>query len=152
MNDQKLHAAVEAAMEKLCREKGYAAPVDVLMEIGFLSEQKYREWRNGRVSYLEAVCTANLSKLATAMHCIRVYAQKHGLKPSYTVYNAWGKKSGNKALRFSKYGDKNVEKWYATHMVDLAQTAKLKQEKAAKKAAASAAAAEETAAPEQEGG
>ncbi len=139
-------------MEKLCREKGYAAPVEVLMEIGVLSEAKYGDWRNGRVPYLEAVCTANRSKLSTALHCIRVYAQKHGLKPSYTAYNAWGKKGGKRALRFSKSGDQSVEKWYATHMVDLAQTARLKQEKAAKRAAAGTAVAEERAATEQEGG
>ena len=148
MNNQKLASAVEAAMEKLCQEKGYAAPVEVLMEIGYLPKDKYLQWRNGKVPYLEAVCNANLSKLATAMHQIRVYAQKNGLKPSYTVYNAWGKKSGKTALRFSKSGDKNIETWYATHMVDTAQAAKRKQEKTAKNAASPA----ETALSEQEDG
>jgi hypothetical protein len=50
-----------------------------------------------------------------------VYARKHDLKPSWTAYNKWGK--GNKTrLRFSKSGDENIEKLYATHYVSQQKT------------------------------
>jgi hypothetical protein len=40
---------------------------------------------------------------------LRNYAINSNLKPSYTAYKKWGK--GNKIdLRFSKYGDKNIER------------------------------------------
>ena len=40
--------------------RGYAAPVDVLMDIGVLSKQDYENWRFGKVPYLERVCKINL--------------------------------------------------------------------------------------------
>ena len=76
MNNQELTKKVYAAVANLISQRGYTAPVDVLMEIGILTKQKYEEWRNGRVDYLERVCTSNLSKLSLAMHEIRSCAQK----------------------------------------------------------------------------
>ncbi len=76
------------------------------------------------------------------MHQIRVYAQKAKLKPSVTVYKQWGlkKKSGQgkppvRILRFSKSGDPDIEKWYATHFVDAKKIAELKEEQALKDSA-----------------
>ena len=60
MNDKELIGAVHSAMYQQCQRWGYAAPVDVLMDIGVLPKKKYEEWRFGRVSYLESVCTVNL--------------------------------------------------------------------------------------------
>ena len=83
MNNRELTGKVNSAMYRQCRDRGYAAPVDVLMEIGYLSKKDYENWRYGRVSYLERVCMANLSKLSTVMHQMRVYAKKAELKPSF---------------------------------------------------------------------
>lgn len=118
MNDDELIGKVHSAMYHQCQERGYAAPVDVLMDIGVLSKQKYEEWRLGRVPFLEAVCTANFHKLNFIMYQIRVYAQKSELSPSYCYYKQWGGKKKGGQLRFSKSGDPHVEKWYATHFVD----------------------------------
>ena len=133
MNDKELIGAVYSAMYQQCQRRGYAAPVDVLMDIGVLPKKKYEEWQFGRVSYLESVCTVNLCKLSFIMHQMRVYAQKTGLKPSFCYYKQWGvkKKSGQGhkpviPLRFSKSGDPEIERWYATHFVDLKRTAQLK--------------------------
>ena len=41
---------------------------------------------------------------------------KQGLKPSWTDYRKWGK-GENPRLRFSKSGDDNIERAYATHYV-----------------------------------
>lgn len=86
MTDIELTGKVHSSMYHQCQKRGYAAPVDVLLEIGVLPKQKYEDWRHGRVDYLKRVCTVNLRKLSFIMHQIRVYAQKSNLKPSVTVY------------------------------------------------------------------
>ena len=133
MNDKELIGKVHNAMYQQCQRRGYAAPVDVLIDVGVLPQKKYEDWRYGRVSYLESVCTVNLRKLSFAMHQMRVYAQKTGLKPSFCYYKQWGvtKKNGQGhkpvlPLRFSKSGNPDIEKSYATHFVDLKRTAQLK--------------------------
>lgn len=133
MNDKELIGKVHSAVYHQCQRRGYAAPVDVLMEIGFLPKQKYEDWRFGRVDYLERVCMVNLRKLSFIMRQMRVYAQKTGLKPSFCYYKQWSVKKKNGQghklvipLRFSKSGDLEIEKWYATHFVDSKKAAELK--------------------------
>lgn len=116
-----------------CQKRGYATPVDVLMEIGALSKKKYEDWRFGKVTYLESVCTVNLRTLSTILHQMRVYAKKTGLKPSFCYYKQWGTKKrdgqGEKKiipLQFSKSGNPDVEKWYATHFVDIKRMQEIK--------------------------
>lgn len=133
MTDGELIGKVHSAMYHQCQKRGYAAPVDVLMDIGILPKQKYEDWRFGKVDYLERVCTVNLRKLSLIMHQMRDYAQKTGLKPSFCYYKRWGAKKENGQghkpvvpLRFSKSGNAEIEKSYATHFVDLKRTAQLK--------------------------
>ena len=64
---------------------------------------------------------------------LRVYAQKTGIKPSFCYYKQWSVKKKNGQghkpvilLRFSKSGDLEIEKWYATHFVDSKKAAELK--------------------------
>ena len=59
--------------------------------------------------------------------------KKAELKPSFCYYKQWGVKKetgqGHKPilpLRFSKSGNPDIEKSYATHFVDLKRTAQLK--------------------------
>ena len=139
MNNADLIKKVNASMYQQCQRRGYAAPVDVLMDIGILPKQKYEDWRFGKVDYLERVCTANLNKLSSVLHQMRVYAKKADLKPSFCYYKRWGvKKKGGQGkkpiipLRFSKSGDPEIEKWYATHFVDTKQIAALKEQQAQK--------------------
>jgi len=116
MNNKELHNKVQSAMYTLIKDKGIAAPVDVLIIVGVLSKEDYERWRHGKVDYLERLCKINLSKLSTINHEIRVYARKYNLKASWTDYRAWGKGSKDR-LRFSKSGDENIEKLYATHYI-----------------------------------
>ncbi len=125
MNNHELISKVNSSMYRQCKNRGYAAAVDVLMDIGVLQKDKYEDWRFGRVPYLERVCMVNLGKLSTVRHQMRVYAQKAGLNPSFCCYKQWGaKKTGGQGrkpvipLRFSKSGNPEVERWYATHFVD----------------------------------
>lgn len=127
---------IHSSMYHQCKDRGYAAPVDVLMDIGVLRKQDYENWRNGRVDYLERVCQCNLHKLSEIMKEVRAYAKKNELKPSETVYKQWGKKRRVIKLRFSKSGDPGVERGYSTHYVDSKRIAELKEEHRQKERAA----------------
>lgn len=67
MNDEELRARVRESMFRQCHMRGYAAPVDVLMDIGALSKKNYEDWRFGRADTLERVCSMNLSKLSAVL-------------------------------------------------------------------------------------
>ena len=45
MKDSELVGKVHSAVYHQCQRRGYAAPVDVLMEIGVLQKQKYEDFR-----------------------------------------------------------------------------------------------------------
>lgn len=134
MNDAELIKKVNAAMYQQCRKRGYAAPVDVLIDVGILSKKDYENWRFGQVDYLERVCKINLRKLSLVMRQMRTYGKKADLKPSFCYYKRWGVKKKNGQghkpvipLRFSKSGSVEIERQYATHFVDLRRTAQLKE-------------------------
>lgn len=128
MNAQQLIKKINEAAVNQRQQRGYIAPVDVLMEIGVLTKQNYEDWRFGKVSYFEKVCTCNLNKLTKILKQIYKYAQINGLKPSMSQYQLWGKKKG-KELRFSKSGRLEVERKYATHFVDSKQIAQINSKK-----------------------
>lgn len=135
ITEQQLIGAVSSSIYRQIQKRGYAAPVDVLMDCGVLSKKAYEEWRFGKVAYLERLCTVNLKKLSFIMRQIRVYAHKNNLKPSVCVYKQWGvKKKGGQGrkpvikLRFSKSGSLDIEKWYSTHFVDVDKVKQLKSE------------------------
>ena len=113
MNDKELIGKVHSAVYHQCQRRGYAAPVDVLMEIGVLPKQKYEDWRFGRVDYLERVCMVNLRKLSFIMRQMRVYAQKTGLKPSFCYYKQWDvkKKTARGIGRSSHCGSVKAGTW-----------------------------------------
>lgn len=122
ITEKQLIVAVHSSIYHQIQVRGYAAPVDVLMDCGVLSKKAYEEWRFGRTPYLEKNCTVNLKKLSFIMHQIRVYAQKNSLKPSVCVYKRCGakKKGGHghkpvSLLRFSKSGNEKIEQFYSTH-------------------------------------
>jgi hypothetical protein len=104
------------ASTKLLKEKGYISTVDVLIEMGKLTEQDYENWRFRRIPYLEKVIKVNLSKINVILRAIQNYSQGSKLKPSKTIYKSWGK-GPKRLLRFSRYGEKNVEEAYSTHYI-----------------------------------
>lgn len=44
MKDGELIGKVHNSVLQQCRKRGYATPVDVLMDVGILQKQKYEEW------------------------------------------------------------------------------------------------------------
>jgi hypothetical protein len=116
MNDNQLKDKTNQAVNKLLANKGYVAVVDVLMELGVLTQKDYEDWRRGRVKYLERVVRINLRKINVAVKEIRKEARARNLKLSNTVYNQWGKKKGIR-LQFSKNGADHLERVYTEHYV-----------------------------------
>ena len=86
MNENELIGKIHSSMYYQLQSRGYAAPVDVLVDTGILPKQKYEDWRFGRVRYLEAVCNANLKRVSFVLPHICMYEQAHALKPYYCYY------------------------------------------------------------------
>ena len=75
MNRKKIEKRVYQYATVLVHKKGYVSPIDVLLEIGWLTDEKVEQWRMGKIPYLERVATANLAKLNFALHMLRKFAQ-----------------------------------------------------------------------------
>jgi hypothetical protein len=121
---------VKAAEASLAAQH-YVAPIDVFRRIGWLDPNSEREWRQGRLDYLERKVQANLSRISEAMHLFRSWAREKGLKPSETRYVA--RTPARPALRFSASGQPNVEREYRTHWVS-PELSEKKRERLAEKA------------------
>lgn len=104
------------AVDGLLERENVVAPVDVLVGIGILTRERLEDWRRGRVPYLERVINCNLSRLSRLLRLLRFHAHDLNLKPCWTAYMRWGK-GPKQPLRFTKTGDSNLEKAYATHFV-----------------------------------
>lgn len=129
MNNGEIIGKVHNSMYQQIKKSGMVTPVQVIMDLGYLSQADFDRWRFGKgVDYLERVCKVNLHKLSFIMKQVRAYASKNDLKPSWTFYKQWGRK-GKKTikLRFSKHGDEGVEKGYATHYISAERIAGIKQ-------------------------
>jgi len=126
MNNSELEKKIRIIISELSDKKGFICSIDILLKLDYLSQTDYMNWRIGKIQYLEKVCKTNLSKLTTINRTIKQIAIKMNLKPSWTDYNKYGK--GPKiSLRFSKSGDKNIEKVYATHWINEYQIKKIKE-------------------------
>ena len=118
MNRQQILSKLRTTTTELLQQKGYIAAVDVFMKLGYLDPKDYENWRLKRVPCLERVIKVNLSQINFIMKALRRGCLDAKLKPSWTGYSSWGK--GRKIrLRFSKSGDENIERAYATHFIIL---------------------------------
>jgi len=129
MNSIDLEKKVKSLVHSLRYEKGVVSAVDILIQLGFLTEKDYEDWRFGRVDYLEKVCSVNLSKLTLINKSIRKHSIDLGLESSWSGYNQFGK-GVKRRLKFSKTVTKNIEDGYATHYLDKERLKELKAEKA----------------------
>jgi len=129
MNDKEIIGKVHNSMYHQIQKNGMALPVQVLIDLEVLSSADYERWRNGHVDYLERVCKVNLRKFSFIMKEIRAYARKNDLKESWTFYKQWGQKGKKPSikLRFSKSGNEDIERSYATHFISPERVAELKK-------------------------
>jgi len=114
-NDKRLEQRVIAAAEAALAARRFVTAIDVFAGLGWLPASREQAWRTGRIPYLEAAVTANLSKISKAMRYFRRWAQRRGLKPSETAYVR--RSPGRPALRFSKSAKPGIERAYRTHWV-----------------------------------
>jgi hypothetical protein len=132
MNDRrKLADRVVAAAEAALTARHYVSPIDVLVGIRWVDGGTVKRWRRGQVQYLEQVVQANLSRISEAMKLFRSWARAKGLTPSETKYVA--QTPGRQILRFSKSGDRTIERLYRTHWVS-PELSNSKRERLAEKA------------------
>jgi hypothetical protein len=114
---------------QLISDKGFICSIDILCELDYLNKAQIKDWRFGKIQYLERVCGKNLGSLSFINKTIKEISKDRKLKPSWTAYNKFGK--GEKtSLIFSKTRDVNIEKAYATHYIDTERIKELKIEKA----------------------
>ena len=112
----------------MIEEKGFICSIDILRELDYLNETKIKNWRIGKVQYLEMVCGTNLGRLSFINNSIREIAKDKELKPSWTAYNKYGK--GKKVrLIFSKSQNEKIENAYATHYLDSKRINELNENK-----------------------
>jgi hypothetical protein len=114
VNRRELEQAAVSAAHRCLKAKGYISMVDVLLELGKLSREGYKRWRFRQVPFLERVLQGNLAQLNALLRAVQANSAKGKLKASWTSYMFWGK-GKRQPLRFSKSGDPNLERVYATH-------------------------------------
>jgi hypothetical protein len=114
MNRRELEQAAIGAADRCLKSMGYISMVDVLMEMGKLSREDYERWRFRKVPFLERVIQGNLAKINTVLRAVRSNSARGKMIASWTAYMSWGK-GKREPLRFSKSGDPNLERAYATH-------------------------------------
>lgn len=117
MNDVDLNNKVKDLVNTHIQAKGYVCMIDILLGLDYLSRDDLKEWRFGKIEYLEKVCIVNLGKISSIHKMFRNSALELELCPSYTGYSRYGKGIPQK-LRFSKSGDKQIEDNYSTHYID----------------------------------
>lgn len=129
MNRTELKNRIKGISNQLITEKGFICSIDILYELDILSKAQIKDWRFGKIPYLEKVCNKNLGTLTFINRTIKEIAKEKNLKPSWTAYNKFGKGIKSR-LTFSKTKDENIETAYATHYIDTEKIKELKKEKA----------------------
>jgi hypothetical protein len=114
VNRRELDQAALEAADRCLKAKGYISMVDVLMELGKLSRENYERRRFRQVPFLERVIHGNVAQLNAMLRAVQINSARGNMKASWTAYMSWGK-GQRQPLRFSKSGDPNLERAYATH-------------------------------------
>lgn len=89
--------------------KGHVSVIDLFLEIGWLRLDKLNDWKQGKITFLEKVITANLSKISKTMKEFRSWTVHSKLKERIIAYKHKGYR-----LRFTKTGELNIETAYST--------------------------------------
>ena len=112
----KYYLRVVRAAAKILSRSDVVAPVEVLMEMGHLTQKNHEAWYRGHVPYLERVFEGSLSKANRILRIIGFHVHDLNMLPRRTVYHQRGQ-GNNRLLRFSKSGNQDIENAYATHYV-----------------------------------
>ncbi len=111
---EKCYPRVVRVVSEILAEKDVVTPIEVFVRLDLLKPSMVEEWRFNRIPSLEKAIQCNLSNACRILRVLRLHSLARGLKPSRTDYRKWGK--GRRIpLRFSKFGDPNLEAAYSTH-------------------------------------
>ncbi|HSI00687.1 MAG TPA: hypothetical protein VLA02_08800 [Reyranella sp.] len=130
-NQTTLAERVVNAAEASLAAEGYASPIDMLIEIGWLYPGAVKDWQQGRIDCLDGVIQVNPTRLSEAMTLLRSWAAGKGLIASETEYLA--RTPQRQTLRFSQRGDAALERLYRTHWIS-SDLSKKKRERLVEKA------------------
>ncbi len=117
---EKYYPKIVNAIETNIDSSNFVSPISVFEAIGLLKKKDIENWRKGQVPYLEKVIQCNLSKASRILRILSFVAHDYNLKRSVTVYKRQGK-GRKELLQFSKTGDRNLEKAYSTHFINLSK-------------------------------
>jgi hypothetical protein len=79
------YARIVRATEDLLRERGFVAPIELLIRMELLSPESVEDWRRGRIPFLQRVIRCNLSKASRIVRILRIHAHDLDLKGSLTL-------------------------------------------------------------------
>ena len=122
----KYYPQVKKAFAAILSKSDVVTPVDVLIQMGNVSQKNFEAWRKGQVPHLERIFEGNLSKANRILRIIGFHAHDLNMIPRQTTYKQWGK-GKNRTLQFSKYGNKKIEDAYSRHYL-WNRPAEIKQE------------------------
>jgi hypothetical protein len=106
-----LFPRVRRAVDELVAENLPVALPAVFVKLGMLESRHLKDWREGRVPYLEHVVAGSLGKANRILRMVRLYA--HDLKLPVAPPHAAGPiKHRGRPLRFSKTGESRLETAY----------------------------------------
>jgi hypothetical protein len=106
---ERIHRAAEAALAA----QGQVSVVDVFVGIRWLDPRARRRWQQGQIDCLEEAMQVNSSRISEALQLFRSWADDRRLLASETPYVA--RTSQRQSLRFSRSGERAVERAYRTH-------------------------------------
>lgn len=110
--DDKYYPRIMRAVETILKRQNYVSPFELFQEMGLVTRENAKKWKQGQVPYFEKVVNCNLSKASRVLRILRFHAHDLNLGPSMTVYKHKGR-----SLKFSKSGIKPVEEAYSRHFV-----------------------------------
>lgn|SRR5690554_708022 len=116
MNKKDTARKLSIVTTELLEKHGYISFDDVFIKLGYLDPKDYENWRRKRVPYLEKVIKINHSEINFIMKYVQKTSRLGNLKESWTDYRSWGK-GAKVRLQFSKTGEENIEKTYATRFL-----------------------------------
>ncbi len=107
---------VAEVVSEILRSGDVVAPLDVLVRLELIGADQVEIWRRGGFPYLERAVTTGLSRVTRVLRLLQEHALTSGLEPVAGKYLRRGK-GPHRRLRFSKRGDAESERAYATHFV-----------------------------------
>jgi hypothetical protein len=111
----KLEHRIDGAARRLLDRHGFVAPVEVLVEIGWLAAPRVEGWRRGRVEYLEQLVAVGRERIDEALRVLDRWASAADLRPDLVAYVSATR--DRRDLQFTAGGDRSLERAYRTHYV-----------------------------------